>query len=111
MTAQKPIVYSGNIDAYISNPYTSPEGLKISKNPINELSYTANDMTGYGNWIKVGKATITVTMTDEKEIVTGMVEGIDKEIKNLQADTEYKLTTLRNKKQNLLAIVMDVSSK
>lgn len=107
MTQSKSTIYSGTLNAFITDKYTSLETLKKSKNPVNCLSYSATDMTSVENWVKIGTAKITVTTNNEEEIVTGMVNSIDAQIKETYAQAESKINLLKKRKSELLAITME----
>jgi hypothetical protein len=58
-------------------------------------------------WTLVGFAKIETQTLNEREMKLQAIESLDEQIKSIQAQTENKLTELRNKKQQLLAITMD----
>lgn len=103
-----PTKYTGTLNAFLTDSWTTLETLKESKNPVNYLSYTLSDMTSAEGWTKIGTAEITVTLFDEKKIVVGMVESIDAQIQSTYAEAELKIKDLKQRKQELLAITMDV---
>lgn len=103
-----PTKYTGTLNAFITNPWTTLATLAQEENPLNRLGYTSSEMQTAENWIKIGTAEITVTLFDEKKLVAGMVESIDTQIQSTYAEAELKIKKLKQQKQELLAITMDV---
>jgi len=103
-----PTKYSGTINAFITNSYTTPEDIAKREDPLDSMSYYSGDLEIDG-WVKVGTAEITVTMHDNSKVLQGMVDAIDKHIQTTYAEAESKINLLKQKKQELLAITMDAS--
>lgn len=110
MKHTEPTKYTGTLNAFITNPWTTLATLAQEENPLNLLAYTASEMTYAEDWTKIGTAEITVTLFDEKKIVAGMVESIDTQIQSTYAEAELKIKELKQKRQELLAITMDVKA-
>lgn len=101
--------YTGKTNAFITSSYKTLATLRESKNPVAELVYAGEQMIGYEGWIHVGTAEISVTLLDESKVLQGMVESIDKQIQNTYAEAESKINILKEKKQQLLAITMELT--
>ena len=108
MKLSEPTKYTGTLNAFITSSWTTLATLAQEENPLGLLGYTASEMTSAENWTKIGTAEITVTLFDEKKIVAGMVESIDTRIQSTYAEAELKIKELKQRKQELLAITMDV---
>ena len=65
------------------------------------LSYYKTEIDG---WFRAGKAQITITLNDDNEVIKDMVSSIDRQQKTIQADAEFQVNRLEQKKQQLLAI-------
>lgn len=99
--------YTGTLNAFITNNWTTPKTLTECENPAGELTYATNEMLGTPGWTKVGTAQITVTLDSETEIVVGMVEAIDRQIQDTYAAAESKINLLKEKRSQLLAITLE----
>jgi hypothetical protein len=98
-------IYSGTLNAFITDNYRTIADIKEHKNTVSQLFYTSsNEML---DWTKVGTAEVTLTFDDESKIVAGMINSIDKQIQDTYAEAESKINLLKEKKQSLLAITME----
>jgi len=60
--------------------------------------------TGINGWFKVGTAQITITLNDDNKVINDMLSSIDRQQQKIQADAEFQVNRLEQKKQQLLAI-------
>lgn len=84
--------------------YAGPDDLAGKPDEaINTLGFSVSDMSSAG-WSKVGPATITVKIPNEKELVENKVESLRQEIAKTRADAQNTVTGLETKIQKLLAL-------
>jgi len=76
---------------------------KESPEEFSNLSFVDCDMTDQG-YVKVGTATITVELIDNKEIVNGQLSMLNEAKRRVQAEAEKALTEIETQIQSLLAI-------
>jgi len=100
-----PDKFTATLTAYITDTRTDLEGLKNSESPVSKVTMCASDMSEF--WIKVGTAQVTLTLSDEKEVLASMVAVIDSQIQQTYAEAEATVTDLKRKKEQLLAISYD----
>ena len=99
---------TGTTTAWLTHEYTTLRNIKEAavtdaNRAVSMPTYTSNDMTEHG-WVKVGTATITVTLDDPDKINAAQVEALRKEQHHLRAVTEMKLTQLEGRIQSLLCL-------
>jgi hypothetical protein len=70
---------------------------------IEILSFHRIDMTSVG-WIRVGKATISVEIPDDDQLVASAVTTLRAEIQKTRADAEIRCQGLNKQIEQLLAI-------
>ena len=70
---------------------------------FSNLAFSSCDMSDHG-WVKVGDASVTVTLLDYKDVVTGQIDMLNEAKKRVQAEAEKKLTEIEGQIQSLLAI-------
>ena len=100
----KPRVITGKTTAWLGS-YQGPEDL-IGKEPdkvIGRLNYSSYDMTDNG-WSRVGIATVTIEIPDDKTLIDNKAESIKAQIKKVKADSQNAITLLTDKLNQLLAI-------
>lgn len=95
---------TGKTTAWLA-PHHGPQDL-ICKDPddlIGKLYFSSSDMTTLG-WSKIGVATVTVEIPDEKTLIDNKAESIKAEIKQVKADAQNAITQLTDKLNKLLAL-------
>ncbi len=101
---------SGTVKAWITNEWVNTQDIKElaadghNDKALDKMSYSAHDMTGVAGWIEVGTAEVTVTFIDEDSIKLKLVEGLNKQIQDVQAEAEMKVRGIKEKIHNLMAI-------
>lgn len=87
-----------------SSEYVGPDDLnKTPEHVINVLSFVAHDMTKRG-WTRVGDAEITITLVDEKTLISNKVGALRNELQAVRAEAQLRANDLESKIQKLLAI-------
>lgn len=76
---------------------------------VDALSYCNNDMKSCG-WTYVGKATISVEIAGEDELVANKVQSIRQQITEVRIETESKVARLEDELKKLLALTYDKPS-
>ena len=94
---------TASVPAYM-NKWSSIDEL-MERTPEDAISsiftgHTSSD----GTWIRIGSATVTVEIADDKEVKAGLVESLKEEKKKIQADAEKSITEIDAQIQSLLAI-------
>ena len=86
------------------NPHShiTPEQLRTPKG-VAGLEFTPHDMSTHG-WTRVGDATITVDLVDERQLVDNKIAALRKEAISIRADATAKVTRIEGKINQLLAI-------
>lgn len=98
---------TGKIYAYLTE-YGDPERLRGKDDEaITELTFCYSDDMETCGWTKVGKATVTVKLVDEKQIIENKVESLRTQKACVMAEATAQATEIERKIQNLLAISYD----
>lgn len=101
---------TGKTTAWLAS-HQGPEALvgKKESQLIGDLYYANHDMSSQG-WSKVGKATITLEIPEDDQLIANKVDALRKEITRTRADAEVKARDLEEKVQQLLAITNEVAA-
>lgn len=108
--ASQPRLITGKTTAWLSS-FQGPQDL-ISNDPdklIARLYFASHDMSTSG-WSKVGVATVTLEIPDEKTLIDNKAESIKAEIKKVKAAAQNAITQLTEKLNQLLAISNEASA-
>lgn len=105
MAATTPRTITATVPAWITSNSFDPRKLIDGKAEeiIGALYYSLSDMTDCG-WIKCGTAEITLTIHDEKEIVSNKIGALKAEKAAVLADAEAKARRIEGMIQELLCI-------
>ena len=88
----------GTIGAWLSSSYA-----KEDPTAFENLSFTPCDMSEHG-WVKVGEASVEVSLFSNKEIVNGQLSMLNEAKRRVQAEAEKKLNEIEGQIQSLLCI-------
>ena len=96
---------TGTLDAYLLGDIYGMEALN---NPDSNRALCCCSFFNYKPsgraYVKVGTATITLTLIDEKEMIADAIESMRRERDNVRAEAEMKCRQIEEKIANLLAI-------
>ena len=97
--------HTGTIGVWMT-PYNTltAEQLRDEK-CIRTLQYTAYNMAP--EWIKVGTAEITVTLSTDADITNSAIAALRAEQQTIRADAEVNVQQIEQRIQSLLAITLD----
>lgn len=102
---------TGEINAYLHGS-GDPELLRGDlREAISELAFCTSDSMESVGWTRVGKATITVEIPDDKQLVENKVESLRAQKDSVLAKATATATEIERKIQNLLAISYDSEAK
>lgn len=97
---------STTITAWLTNHGMASPGEILKGKGIEYLGFSKNDMRHAG-WTKVGEATITVELNDEREMVSNKIDSLREEAKAVRAEATAKVTRIESQINDLLAISFD----
>ena len=107
------IQFTGTVGAWLSDP--SWRGIdyviglvKQCENDAaaNSLTYSNRDMTDIG-WVKVGTATVTVTLDSVDEITAGQVLALQRQLEQFRANAHLHEQAILARISKLQAITFD----
>ena len=94
---------TATVGAWFTSDHAGPDDLaRTPEHAINSLGFSALDMAKH--WTRVGDATITVTLVDEKTLIGNKVDALRRELQSVRAEAQMKTNDLESKIQKLLAI-------
>ena len=93
---------TATVQAYMSK-YNSVENLEQTT-PESAISQLVISTSPFDDWIRVGSASVTVELADDKEIKAGLIESLKESKKKIQAEAEKNITEIDAQIQSLLAI-------
>lgn len=68
------------------------------------LSFTPHDMTGISDWVKVGKAHITIELLDAKEIQNEQLASLQAKLQKERADSQVRQNAILEQISKLQAL-------
>lgn len=86
-----------------SGAWLSSGDVKQDTSVFGNLFITSCDMSDNG-WVKVGDATVTVELFDNKEIVNGQLSMLKEAKRRVQAQAKKELNEIEGQIQSLLCI-------
>ena len=92
----------------VASPYSrlTPEDLR-SGDIGSVLMYCTSDMSSADGYIVVGKGTVTVELHDSSEIAANQVAVLRKQVRQVQAEAEAKVSRLEDQIRNLQALTYE----
>ena len=93
---------TATVSAYM-NKWSSVDEL-MEREPASAIGSIFTGSTSDSTWIRIGSATVTVEIADDKEIKAGLIESLKDAKKKIQADAEKSITEIDAQIQSLLAI-------
>ena len=107
------ITFTGTIGAWLSDPSWKGidyviEQVRNGKNDAasNDIAYSNQDMTSSG-WVKVGTATVTVTLDGIDEITAGQVLALQSQLEKFRANAHLHEQQILARISKLQAITFD----
>jgi len=100
-------VIEGEVIAYLGS-YGRPEHLRgTPAEALESLCFSTSPNMGDHGWTRVGKATVTVEIVDEKSIFENKVASLRAEKAQVMAKATAEATEIERKIQTLLAITFE----
>lgn len=93
---------TGTVNAWTTE-YSGIGPHNIHEADVDQLSYSNASMEDMG-WTRVGVAIITVELLGGEELVQNKVASLEAEIRMAEAEAQARITALKGKIQQLLAI-------
>lgn len=93
---------TATVSAYM-NRWSSVDEL-MERKPKDAIGAIFIGDTTDSTWIRIGSASVTVEIADDKEIKAGLVDSLKATKKKIQADAEKSITEIDAQIQSLLAI-------
>lgn len=102
---------TGEITAWLTDS-GNPDVLRGKpEDALNVMAFSIYDSMEQHGWTRVGKATITVDVVDEKQLVENKVASLRTMKATVMAEATATATEIERKIQNLLAISYDSEAK
>jgi hypothetical protein len=85
--------------------YADPAGLRSDDDVrfARTITFSTNDMRDCG-WTRVGTATVTVELVDEKSVIESKVDSLQKQLQKERADSEVKCNRILEQISKLQAL-------
>lgn len=106
-------VITGTVEAWITNKWTRVSDLpnKPGAEAVGSLHYTNCDMSDHDGWVKVGKATISLTLDDDETVKASQVESLNRELQSVRAQNHQSEKRITDAIANLTALTFTPKTK
>ena len=105
---------TGDINVwYTSSRWTPLSDVKAKSTDevVRELHYSNADMNNVEDWVKVGKATVTITFDDEAEVKAQQITSLNSRLQAVRAENHYREKLITDQIANLLALTLSPTTK
>ena len=82
-----------------------------SRSAISELNYSNADMSDVKDWVKVGKATVTVTFDNDETVTTEQLASLNRQLTLQRAENHMREKQITDQISNLLALTLSPTTK